>query len=203
MARVVLASASPRRAQLLREAGLVFEIEPSGVEEELPPGIGPEPAARELARRKALAVARARAERGQDCVVLGADTIVAVSRPHSPAYFDLLGKPSDALEAAAMLERLSGTRHLVVTGLCAVRARDGWEASDCERTWVQMRPLHPREIADYVATGQWRDKAGGYGIQAGADRFVTGLSEGGYDNVVGLPVACTLRLLARAGVARA
>ena len=98
-----------------------------------------------------------------------------------------------------MLRSLSGTRHSVVTGLCVVRAKDQEALLDAERTWVTMRVISAAEIAAYVGSGEWRDKAGGYAIQESADRFVTALEGGGFDNVVGLPVRRALALLQRAG----
>jgi septum formation protein len=201
--RVVLASASPRRRDLLAAAGVAFTIEPSAVDESSSPGASPEEAAVELARRKALAVAER--HRGEACCVLGADTIVAVGAPEDCR---MLGKPADEREAAAMLRALSDTRHRVITGVCVVRCSDGERSEAFERTWVVMRAIAPAEIEAYVASGEWRDKAGGYAIQEHADAFVVALEEGGFDNVVGLPVALCLRLLARledspdAGLAR-
>jgi len=192
--RLVLASASPRRRELLARAGLRFEIEPAGVDESLWPGAEPLAAARELAERKARAVAVR--HRGP-VFVLAADTVVALE-PRAGEY-ELLGKPGSALEAAGMLGSLSGSRHSVVTGLCVVRAADQAAFLDAERTWVTMRVLAAHEIEDYVASGEWRDKAGGYAIQESADRFVTALDGGGFDNVVGLPVPRTLALLRAAG----
>lgn len=191
--RILLASASERRRVLLAGAGVTFDIEPSAVDERLPEPLGPETAAEVLAERKARAVARRHA--GEDVVVLGADTIVALEGRAGP---ELLGKPADAGEARTMLGRLSGSRHRVVTGVAVVRAADGTARVAHERTWVAMRPIAPEEIEAYVASGEWRDKAGGYAIQETADAFVTGLEEGGFDNVVGLPVALALRLLAAA-----
>ena len=160
----------------------------------------PARAAVELATRKALAAARAVADRGEEWAVLGADTIVALERD---GRWQLLGKPEDARAAADLLASLSGTRHEVITGVCVVRTHDLslWSAS--ERTFVTMRAITPEERAAYVASGEWRDKAGGYAIQESADRFVTALEGGGFDNVVGLPVALSKALLARAGVALA
>ncbi|HEX6884386.1 MAG TPA: Maf family protein [Planctomycetota bacterium] len=192
-ARLVLASASPRRRELLARAGLAFTVDPADVDEDFAPDLAPEAAARLLAERKARAVA---VRHAPGTLVLGADTIVAVPRGHAHEY---LGKPRDAEEAAAMLARLAGTRHAVVTGLCVVRAPAGPLHGDHERTWVRMRALASEEIRAYVASGEWRDKAGGYAIQESADRFVTDLEEGGFDNVVGLPVARALALLAAAG----
>lgn len=188
--RILLASASPRRRELLLAAGLEFEVLPGSVGEELPPGIAAEEASVLLAERKARAALPTAAE---DSIVLAADTIVALDGS------ELLGKPADAAEARAMLEKLSGSRHRVVTGVFALRGRDGASAAGWERTVVTMRPIAPAEIEAYVASREWEGKAGGYAIQETADRFVTRLEEGGYDNVVGLPVRLALDLLARLG----
>jgi len=212
VARIVLGSASPRRRELLAAAGVEFEIDKPDVDESLPAGIEPVAAARLLAERKARAIVERRAgepaasadeervdERAaeRDCVVLAADTIVAVE--HDGALH-LLGKPEDERDAARMLAWISGTRHLVVTGVCALSTRAGARPElGHERTWVTLRTITAEEAAAYVASGEWRDKAGGYAIQETADRFVARLEEGGVDNVVGLPVALALELLARAG----
>jgi septum formation protein len=190
--RVVLASASPRRRELLARAGLVFEVDAAEVDEDVPATLSPEEAACALAERKAREVAARRREK--DAVVIAADTIVAVGEG---ARARLLGKPAGGDEARSMLRALSGTRHRVVTGVCAL-APDGESCTAFERTWVTMRTIEPDEIEAYVASGEWRDKAGGYAIQENADRFVVRLEEGGFDNVVGLPVALALELLARA-----
>jgi septum formation protein len=100
-----------------------------------------------------------------------------------------------------MLRSLSGTRHAVITGVCVVRTDDGRLFRGHERTLVRMRTITPAEIAAYVESGEWRDKAGGYAIQETADRFVTALEGGGFDNVVGLPVDLTVALLREAGAA--
>jgi septum formation protein len=191
--RVILASASPRRAALLAQAGVAFEVRPADVDESLRGSPAPETAAVELAQRKARAAVAAlsTAER-RDALVLAADTIVAVP---SGRGFELLGKPADEREARAMLAKLSGTRHAVVTGVCAVRASDREQRSAFERTWVRMRTIADVERDAYAASGEWRGKAGGYAIQETADAFVTGLEEGGFDNVVGLPVGLALELL--------
>ncbi|MBM3992246.1 MAG: septum formation protein Maf [Planctomycetes bacterium] len=198
--RILLASASPRRRELLAAAGLEFTVGPVPVDENLDEFSDPARAAVELATRKALAAAGARAARGEAWAVLGADTIVALERD---GRTQLLGKPHDEREAAQMLARLSGTRHEVVTGVCVVRTSDLARWSAFERTVVSMRPITPAEREAYVASGEWRDKAGGYAIQESADRFVEGLEGGGFDNVVGLPVALAKALLARAGAALA
>lgn len=191
---MLLASASPRRRALLAAAGVAFETDVVEVDEDLGGFADPAAAALELACRKALAAARVRLARDPDAalVVLGADTVVALQ---GETGWRLLGKPTDAGEAARMLSALGGTRHQVITGVCVVRCPDLVRASGVERTWVTMRPLEPAEVAAYVASGEWRDKAGGYAIQESADRFVTALAEGGFDNVVGLPVALALRLV--------
>ena len=198
--RILLASASPRRRELLAAAGLEFTVGPVPVDENLGEFSDPARAAVELATRKALAAASARANRGEGWAVLGADTIVALERD---GRWQLLGKPEDEREAAEMLASLSGTRHEVITGVCVVCTHDLSRWSACERTSVTMRPITADERAAYVASGEWRDKAGGYAIQESADRFVTGLEGGGFDNVVGLPVALAKALLARAGAALA
>lgn len=190
--RVVLASASPRRRDLLLAAGLEFEVEVSDVDEDVAELGPPEELAVLLAERKARAVAARHA--AEHVLVIGADTIVAVDTAGGTR---ILGKPGSPREARGMLALLSGSRHRVVTGVCVVRSSDGTAASDFERTWVSMRPITEPEIDTYVASGEWRDKAGGYAIQESADAFVTGLEEGGFDNVVGLPVERTLAVLGR------
>ena len=191
---LVLASASPRRSELLRAAGVDFSVEPVEVDEDLDGFRDPGIAAVELALRKARAAAarrRARASDSRAVCVLGADTIVAVQRRTG---WSLLGKPLDARDAERMLGLLSKTRHLVATGVAVVRTSDGAERSGLERTFVTMRAITPGERASYAASGEWRGKAGGYAIQETADRFVVRLEQGGFDNVVGLPVALALRL---------
>jgi len=203
MARLVLASASPRRRELLAAAGLAFDVAPADVDESLPPGTDPVEGAVRLARSKAEAVAARLFARGAgapaDELVLAADTIVAIEDPAEPGATRLLGKPADAGEARAMLRLLSLSRHAVVTGVAALRTRDGALETGFERTWVTMRAIAPAEVEAYVRSGEWEGKAGGYAIQETADRFVTKLEEGGIDNVVGLPVGLALELLGRLG----
>lgn len=188
---LVLASASPRRAELLRQAGIPFTVAPSGVTEEeeayaaiLPPG--------EMARHLALAKARAVAGRLASGLVLGADTVVFCRGEH-------LGKPRDADGARRMLAALSGAEHAVCTGLALVEAPAGRLESDFEETRVWMRTLETELIEAYVATGEPMDKAGAYGIQGKAAIFVEKI-EGCYFNVVGLPLSRLFLLLARFGV---
>ena len=197
MLPIVLASASPRRAELLWAAGLRFEIAPVEVGEDLDAFTDPVQAARELARRKALEGARRRGSRGPagTALVIGADTVVAA--PAAAGTWRLLGKPADPAEARAMLAALSGTRHQVVSGVCVARSSDLAAVCGHERTWVSMRALEPAELEAYVASGEWQDKAGGYAIQDPDFRPVDRI-EGCYCNVVGLPLGLLLRMLREA-----
>jgi septum formation protein len=184
---LVLASASPRRQELLRNAGISFTVQPADVDETPLPGEPPRECAERLARDKALAVWRLRP---QD-VVLGADTIVVVDEA-------ILGKPINAADAARMLRQLSGRVHRVITGVCVVPAAAAGEnqepRTDSEITLVTMDDLSDDEIRDYVATGEPMDKAGAYAIQGMASRWIPRI-EGDYSNVVGLPVALVYRML--------
>jgi len=183
---IVLASASPRRQELLRSAGIVFEVQPADIAEDPLPGEGARECAERLAREKALAIAR---RRPHDCV-LGADTVVVVDG-------QLLGKPSDAADAARMLRLLSGREHQVITGVCLV-VGGRWSVAS-ETTCVTVIEITDPEIADYVATGEPMDKAGAYAIQGIASRWIPRI-EGDYCNVVGLPVALVWGMLRQAGV---
>ncbi len=177
MTRFILASNSPRRRELLRNAGFDFDVRPSGVEESRLPHESPEDFTRRLARDKALEVAR-QSEAGS--LVLGADTVVAVDG-------EILEKPVDAVDAARMLLTLSGRTHRVITALCLIRAPERVLAWRHETTSVTFRKLTNEEIENYVASGEPFDKAGGYAIQGLASRFVPRV-EGCYFNVVGLPI---------------
>ncbi len=194
---IVLASASPRRHALLRQAGVLFEIEPADIDETIDRTLDAGAAAEDLALRKARHVARQR--QGTAPVrVLAADTLVVlgdVDPSGAPDRRRFLEKAADAAEAAEMLGALSGTRHRVITGIALVDPARGLERSDHETTWVTMRAIRTDEVEAYVASGEWRGKAGAYAIQESADRFVVNLEGGGFDNVVGLPVARTLALL--------
>jgi len=192
--RLILASASPRRRDLLSAAGVAFELDPANIDESTDER-DPVLAATCLAERKALAAA-ARHGREEGLLVLGADTVVAVE---VGGVDRLLGKPAGPDEARRMLSWLSGSVQRVVTGIAVCRPADGDLVSDHELTRVSMRTITPAEIEAYVDSGEWRGKAGGYAIQETADRFVTGLEGGGFENVVGLPVERTLTLLRRAG----
>src|SRR6202165_1435941 len=183
---LVLASASPRRKELLRSAGIRFEVQPAHIPEDPLPGEAAKDCAERLAREKALAVAR---QRPHD-VVLGADTVVVVAG-------QLLGKPSDAADAARMLRMLSGRAHQVITGVCLVVSAQPSVAS--KTTLVTGSEITDKETADYVASGEPMDKAGAYAIQGIASRWIPRI-EGDYSNVVGLPVALVYSMLRRAGV---
>lgn len=182
---VVLASASPRRLDLLRSVGLAPEVRPAEVYEGRRPGEDPAAMVERLARDKRDAVAC------QGELVLAADTVVVVDS-------DVLGKPKTAEMATEMLRRLSGRGHHVVTGVAV--AGPGGAASTTVWTEVTWRPVSEDEITAYVATGEPLDKAGGYGIQGGGADFITSLV-GSRDNVVGLPVTIALELLTAVEIA--
>jgi septum formation protein len=182
---LVLASASPRRRELLRSAGITFEVQPADIPEVPLPGEGAKTCAERLAREKALAVAH---QRPHD-VVLGADTVVVVD---GQCDGELLGKPADAADAARMLRMLSGREHQVITGVCLVVSGQASVAS--ETTLVTVSEIPDEDIAEYVASGEPMDKAGAYAIQGIASRWIPRI-EGDYSNVVGLPVALVFRML--------
>jgi septum formation protein len=179
--RVVLASESPRRAELLRAAGFEIEIMPSGVKEGRRDGEKPEAYVRRLAVAKALAVQGIEGDRP----IVAADTVVL-------ADDRMLEKPLDSVEATAMLRLLSGRTHEVLTGV-AVRYRER-HREHVERTRVRVAELGEGEIAWYVRSGEPFDKAGAYAVQGLASRFIEAV-DGSYSNVVGLPVAAVYRLL--------
>jgi septum formation protein len=183
---LILASASPRRSELLRKARIVFRVEPAHVPEERSNAENPKAYAERLARDKARAIA---AKHPND-FVLGADTIV-VCDAH------VLEKPTDESDAARMLRLLSGRSHQVITGICLCEPNSEWVES--ETTTVHVASLTDDEIADYIHTGEPMDKAGAYGIQGMFSRWVSGI-EGDYFNVVGLPIARVCGMLKRARV---
>jgi septum formation protein len=187
---LVLASASPRRQELLRNAGISFIVQPADIDETPRAREAAREYAERLAREKALAVWRSRP---QD-VVLGADTVVVVEE-------EILGKPADAADAVRMLRLLSGRVHRVITAVCVVEAVASGQLPvvsavriASETTLVTMNELSEEEIREYVATGEPMDKAGAYAIQGMAARWIPHI-EGDYSNVVGLPVALVYRML--------
>jgi len=179
---LVLASHSPRRQDLLRQAGIPFIVMPADVEEEPLPGEDARSHVLRLACAKAIAVNAA-----PDDIALGADTVVVVDG-------QILGKPADAADAARMLRLLSGREHQVITGICL--RRGGQALADAETTTVRFVPLSEDAIRDYVASGEPLDKAGAYAIQGLASKFIDRI-EGCYSNVVGLPLARVYRCLER------
>jgi septum formation protein len=193
---LVLASASPRRQELLRNADIPFVVQPTDIPEIPQPGEAPRAFAERMAREKALAVFRLR----PNDLVLGADTIVIVDA-------QILGKPRDDADAARMLRLLSSRQHQVLTAVCLVgqlrtgnrKLETGFEDVQSETTLVTMNALSNEEILSYISTGEPMDKAGAYAIQGRASRWVSRV-EGDYFNVVGLPVSLVYKMLRKRGV---
>jgi septum formation protein len=194
---IVLASASPRRQELLRNAGILFTVQPADIDEAPVAGESAMECAKRLAREKALAVF----QNNPNSFVLGADTVVAMEKL-------ILGKPRDAEDAARMLRLLSGRTHAVITGVCLVEPEGRDQRSvvsesnvrvDSSTTLVTMGAISEDEIREYIATGEPMDKAGAYAIQGRASRWIPRI-EGDYSNVVGLPVALVYAMLRERGV---
>ncbi|MDE3202393.1 MAG: septum formation inhibitor Maf [Acidobacteriota bacterium] len=185
---LVLASASPRRRQLLSQVGYIFDVIPAHINEDVRPGEEPLPYVKRLAREKAEAIFASLAN--PKAVVLGADTTVTLDGT-------ILGKPESPADAARILSLLSGRTHQVITGV-AVVASGGTQVA-AETTGVQFSALSQKDIASYIATGEPMDKAGAYGIQGRAARWIPRI-EGCYFNVVGLPLSLVSTLLASAEV---
>jgi septum formation protein len=184
----VLASRSPRRESLLREAGYQFIIDPADVDEDdYPPEVMPADLASRLARMKSFAVAARRPNE----IVLGADTVVAFGDK-------VLGKPKDAADAKRMLRLLSGTTHVVITGVSLICRDKDFHEEKRELSGVRMRELRDDEIEKYVQSNEWVGKAGGYGIQDN-DPFVKCMW-GCHSNVVGLPMKLVQVMLSSAGI---
>jgi septum formation protein len=188
MIKFILASASPRRAEILKSLGQSFEILPSDVEEKITKN-NPQEIVKELALLKAKDVAR-RVSKGQ--IVIAADTVVFKDDK-------ILGKPSSKEEAFNMLKLLSGSIHKVLTGICVIDTANNKVCQDYEETKVFFKTLSDKEIMDYINTGEPMDKAGAYGIQGMGGLFVTRI-EGCYFNVVGLPVHKLYNLMGEMGV---
>jgi nucleoside triphosphate pyrophosphatase len=198
---LVLASASPRRQELLRSAGIAITVQPTNIPESPLDGEAPKAFAERMAREKAWAIFKQRPNE----FVLGADTIVVVDK-------EILGKPKDAADAARMLRLLSGRSHQVVTGVCLMGPRSGGTSSGSpdakpetslgdvrsETTIVHVTSLSDDEIRAYIASGEPMDKAGAYAIQGMASRWIPRI-EGDYANVVGLPIALVYRMLKECG----
>jgi len=187
---IVLASASPRRQELLKNAGIEFVVKPANIPEVRHPGEVSQAFAERMAREKARAVFAGT----NDAVVLGADTVVALGTTGvSPVHPELiLGKPLDQQDATRMLRLLSGRKHHVITGVCLIGSN--FEDTRSETTAVHFAALSDADIRAYIATGEPIDKAGAYAIQGAASRWISKI-EGDYSNVVGLPVALVLQML--------
>ena len=184
--RLVLASGSPRRRELLTQAGYVFDVEAADVDESVRPGESPADYVERLAREKAQAVWERRpAGRGEPLVILGADTTVVCDG-------EILGKPCGAEDAARMLRMLSGRVHQVLTGVAVVSAAG--VAGEFDTTDVTFSEIPDLELARYCATAEPLDKAGAYGIQGYAARWIPRI-DGCYFNVMGLPIARVVRML--------
>jgi septum formation protein len=185
---IILASASPRRRELLQNIGLRdFKIIPAKGNEHADPGLAPEETVCKLSSDKAKEVA---ALCGRDDIIIAADTVVALNG-------EILGKPRDGAQAAEMLKKLSGAEHTVFTGVTVISG--GTEITDFMSTLVRFRVLTDREIAAYVATGEPMDKAGAYGVQGVGSLFVEGIT-GDFFNVMGLPVCLLSKMLEKLGV---
>jgi septum formation protein len=195
---LVLASASPRRQELLRNTGIQFVVQPANIPEIRLSSESPKEFAERMAREKTRAIwndaASAhplqRTQKGGATTVLGADTVVVVDD-------EVLGKPRDGDDAARTLRLLSGRKHFVITGVCLLG--DGFEDLQSETTAVHFSEISEAEVRSYVASGEPMDKAGAYAIQGMASRWISKI-EGDYNNVVGLPVDLVLRMLREHGV---
>lgn len=188
MRRIVLASASPRRRELLRQTGLQFEVEPGGYDEAMPGACGPEAMARGLSLGKA----RAAAEKHADAIIIAADTLVVLDSR-------VFGKPQSDARAREMLRALQGRTHCVVTGFTILDTGSGRVVTRSVETRVHLRKLTLSQIDAYVGTGEPQDKAGGYAIQ-GRGAVLVDRIEGDYSNVVGLPLAALAQSLRGFGV---
>jgi len=189
--KIILASSSPRRVEILRHAGIAFEAMPSDVDESLLPRESAPHCVRRLALAKARHAAEILALKGRAAIIIGADTVVV-------AKGKILGKPGDFPAARRMLRLLSGRTHSVLTGLAVLRIPEGDEKVVVEKTSVRFAKLSEKEIDSYLMTGEPYHKAGAYAIQGIAGRFVTRI-DGCYFNVVGLPLARLYRLLRELG----
>jgi septum formation protein len=184
---IILASASPRRKQLLAEAGYKFRVVLPEIDESAFPADGISP--REYAERLALAKARSVAEKLPDCLVIGADTVVDFGG-------QIIGKAAEAEEAERITRKLFGAPHKVITAVAIVRLNDGVEIVESDSTTVYPRRMSDEQIAEHIKSGSWRDKAGAYAIQEGGDEFIERI-EGSLTNVCGLPMELLGRLLGR------
>jgi septum formation protein len=189
MKRLVLASGSPRRQEILRQLGLEFDVMISRSNETLPEGFPPEKAAMELALQKTRDVML---RIGYPAVIIGADTIVVMEGK-------VMGKPVNARQAFEMISALSGKQHAVITGIAVADSTTGEERAGYQSTLVRMKEIPPGRIKKYIATGEPFDKAGAYAVQGKASVFIDSI-DGCYFNVVGLPVGKLDDMLRSMGV---
>lgn len=178
MKRLVLASCSPRRREILKQLGLKFEVKPSGIDEIFPEECPPEKAAAAIALQKVRDVVK---KLNYPAYVIGADTLVLLDG-------EIMGKPADTEQAFQMLERLSGREHTVITGVAVADSETGEERSGYQKTLISMKDICPERIRKYVNTGEPLGKAGAYAVQGRAAIFIQSI-RGCYFNVVGLPIA--------------
>jgi septum formation protein len=179
----ILASASPRRKQLLAEAGFNFKVTTSEIDESVLEG----ESAHKCAERLASAKAKNAAEKFPDSLVLGADTVVDFQG-------EIVGKPADEKEAEVIVRKLFGAPHKVITAVAVVRKIDGTEIVESDSTTVYPKQLTDKEIAEHIESGSWRDKAGAYAIKEGGDAFIEKI-EGSLTNVMGLPMELVQKML--------
>ena len=186
LASIVLASASPRRKQLLAEAGYKFTVCPADIDESAIPAEGIEP--REYAKRLALAKAKSVAAGFPNRLVIGADTVVDFKG-------EIVGKPCDAKEAKEITRKLFSRPHKVITAVAVVRLSNGIKMVESDTTTVYPKKMTEKQIARHIEDGSWRGKAGAYAIQEGADEFIEKI-DGSLTNVMGLPMELLERMLA-------
>jgi len=185
----ILASASPRRSEILMRLGMEFRVDPSGIPE---PARRPHETPSKYAIRVACLKAAEAAGRHSSGIVVGVDTIVVLDNA-------ILGKPESLADARSMLQSLSGRWHEVLSGICLIDCSDGRKHSSFGRSRVHFRRLSPDEIQWYLGTGEYRDKAGAYGVQGYASLLIDHI-EGCYFNIVGFPLAAFERLCRRSGI---
>ena len=190
MKKLILASQSPRRAEILRTAGFLFSILPTYVSEIPDENLSLDQQILKIAEDKARAAVASISDQGLDAIVLSADTMVCIENKPT---FRLLGKPSDTVDAKNTLRLLSGNTHLVKTAVILIDHKSQRIVSHIETTKVKFRTLTDSEISDYVATGEPMDKAGSYGIQGIGKKFIEFI-DGDYDNVVGLPMKAVQKI---------
>jgi len=187
--KLILASSSPRRREILKQIGLDYEPLDISVDETMDPGVSPEKLALDIAKRKALAASTS----SGDTAIIAADTIVVLEDG------TVLGKPQNGLEAVRMLQRLQGVKHTVITAIALLNGSDGKLVAAYDKADVTFLPMNDEEIEWYVSTGEPLDKAGAYGLQEKGMMFVQKI-EGSPSSVIGLPVHLLYQLFKKAGL---